>query len=97
MKIERKEKVTHRRSQIPKAYRVTYDKAVNCQSLRAAINAQCLECVCWQIKEIRNCTDLACPLYAFRPYQSTQGGRNDGFSDVESKKSDSRGQKHGKR
>jgi hypothetical protein len=82
-----KEKISQRRSQIPRAYRATYDKAVNGQSLRAAINAQCLECVCWQRREVILCTDLACPLYAVRPYQSSQNGRDDGFNDVGSQNS----------
>ena len=76
MNIERKEKTAQRRSQMPKAYRATYNKAVKGKSLRVAINAQCLECVCWQIREIRSCTDLACPLYAVRPYQSSQNGHD---------------------
>lgn len=87
MNIERKEKIAHRRLQIPKAYRATYDKAVRGKSLRAAINAQCLECVCWQIREIRNCTGLACPLYTVRPYQNSQNSRDEGFIGGESKNS----------
>jgi len=84
----RKEQIAERRTQIPRSYKSIYDKAVKGKSLRAAINAQCLECVCWQIKEIRNCTDLACPLYAVRPYQSSQNGCDGGFSGAESKNSD---------
>ena len=83
----RKAKIAKRRAQIPRAYRAVYDKATKGQSLRAAINSQCLECVCWQIEEIRNCTDLACPLYAVRPYQSLQNGRDGRSSGVESQNS----------
>jgi hypothetical protein len=59
-----------RRNRIPSAYRGIYDRAVSGQSLRAAVNAQCLECVYWKKDEIRNCPDAACPLYAVRPYQN---------------------------
>ncbi len=84
MDNERQRGIAQRRTQMPKVYRATYDKAAKGKSLRAAINAQCLECVCWQRKEIRDCTDLACPLYAVRPYQSSQNGRERGFIAVES-------------
>lgn len=84
---QRQARIAERRAQIPKLYRGIYDRAVKGKSLRAAINAFCLECVCWQREEIRQCTDLACPLFAVRPYQSSQNGRNEGFSGVESKNS----------
>lgn len=69
--------VTLRRNRMPSAYRGIYDRAVSGQSLRAAVNAQCLECVYWKKDEIRNCPDAACPLFAVRPYQhSPQTARN---------------------
>ena len=83
----RKEQIAERRAQIPSKYRAIYDRAVTAKSLRAAVNAQCLECVCWQRKEITLCTDLACPLYAVRPYQSSRSGRDEGFNGAESKNS----------
>lgn len=63
------EAVRLRRNRIPSAYRGIYDRAISGQSLRAAVNAQCLECVCWKKNEIKHCTDIACPLYAVRPYR----------------------------
>lgn len=87
----REEQIAERRAQMPRSYRATYDKAVKGKSLRAAINSFCLECVCWQIEEIRNCTDLACPLYAVRPYQSSQNGREGRSTQPESKKVERRG------
>ena len=76
----RQEQIAERRSGIPRAYRKTYDKAVTGKSLRAAVNSQCIECCHYQIEEVRNCSDLACPLYAVRPYQgSSQNGRGEGF------------------
>ena len=83
----RQEKITERRAQIPRAYKATYDKVVKGKSLRAAVNAQCLECVCWQRREVTLCTDLACPLFAVRPYQSSQNPHQGQFTSAESKKS----------
>jgi hypothetical protein len=83
--MNRTEKIAKRRADMPRAYRQNYDKAVQGKSLRAAINAQCLECVCWEREEIRRCTCLACPLWAVRPYQeSPQSTHNEAFSGVES-------------
>ena len=39
------------------------------RSLRAAINACCLECVGFDIQAVRDCTAPACPLFTVRPYQ----------------------------
>ena len=38
-------------------------------SPRAAIKAQCLCCVNFARKEIRDCTGYSCPLFVYRPYQ----------------------------
>ena len=37
--------------------------------LTEAVKAKCLDCCCWQTDEITNCTVLACPIWAHRPYQ----------------------------
>ena len=76
---------------MPRSYRATYDRAVKGKSLRAAINAQCLECVSWITKEVRLCTDLACPLYAVRPYQFPQNGHDGQDTEPESKKTENKG------
>lgn len=65
----REELVAERRADMPPKYRKIYDKAVSGKSLRAAINAQCLDCTGDEYKEVRNCTCLECPLWAVRPYQ----------------------------
>ena len=87
MNIDRQDKIAERREQMPRSYRAYYDKAVSGKSLRASINSFCLECVCWQIEEIRKCTDLACPLYAVRPYQLPQNSRHKRSERPELKKS----------
>ena len=60
------------------------DKAVEGRSLRACVNAFCLECVCWQSNEVRMCTDQACPLYAVRPYRCSGNPSDGGFIGAES-------------
>ena len=62
------------------AYRRTYDKAINKQSMRAAVNAKCLDCCCWQATEIRDCGIPACPLYPYRPYKPLPSGSQDTVS-----------------
>ena len=56
---------------MPKTARKTYLQAFDGKSFPAAIRAFCHMCVGWDdmVNGIRNCTDLACPLYAKRPYQ----------------------------
>jgi len=67
---EQKIKIAEYRKQIPKIYRTNYDKAIKGRSLRAAVNAQCLECTGWQREEVRLCTNVVCPLYPYRPYKN---------------------------
>jgi hypothetical protein len=80
--FEKKQKaqIAQRRKQMPKSYRANYDSAMTGKSRRAAIKAFCLECVCWQVEEVRCCTDLGCSLYSVRPYQErSQNGCSEGF------------------
>jgi hypothetical protein len=54
---------------MPKSCRAAYLKATcGKASPRMAIKAFCLECCGWQRKEVRLCTGLACPLWAYRPF-----------------------------
>lgn len=46
-----------------------FRKAYEGDSLRAVINAKCLECVSYSTKEIRKCTSVTCPNWQVRPYQ----------------------------
>jgi len=68
MNDERFEEVRKFRADMPEIYRRTYDKAIK-GSLRAAVNSKCLDCSCWQRKEVQDCLVLACPLWTVRPYQ----------------------------
>ena len=68
------EKTSKRMKAMPKRYRSIYQRAFSGKaSPREAIKAFCLECVGWQREEIKKCTCSACPLYAYRPYQSSSG------------------------
>ncbi|MCP4611791.1 MAG: hypothetical protein GY845_24070 [Planctomycetes bacterium] len=87
MNNKREEQIAKRRAQMPRKYRRIYDRAVEGKSLRACINAQCLECVCRQSREVTLCTDLACPLYAVRPYRISGNARQGALSSAESKNS----------
>ena len=63
------ERIAKRRADMPKVYRGNYDKAMEGNSLRAAVHASCLECVMWQREEVRLCPSLQCPSWPYRPYQ----------------------------
>jgi len=41
----------------------------NPKSLRAAINAMCYDCCCFQRNEVRVCSSKNCPLHKLRPWQ----------------------------
>ena len=69
--------VVKRLAQVSAMYSDLYRRVIRGKgTLREAIRAQCLECVCWQRKEVTLCTDNACPLFPYRPYQQqlTDGG-----------------------
>ncbi len=55
------------------SYRKQYDKAISRQSMRAAINSKCLDCMCWQQAEVKRCDIVTCPLHPYRPYQDGTG------------------------
>ena len=90
----REGKIAKRRAEMPEIHRVNYDKAMTGRSLKAAVKGHCLECVGWQKEEVRLCTDLACPLYPYRPYrrpnqcsqgsglgaESTNSGKGDNYA-----------------
>jgi len=85
---DRQGQIAERRESMPRKYRRLYDRAVKGRSLRACINSQCLECVMWQSKEVTLCTDLACPLWAVRPYRNSGSTRNGDLIGAEPKNSE---------
>lgn len=64
------EQIEQRCQQMPDIHLANYKRAMRGRSMKAAIKAFCLECVCWQKEEVRLCTDLGCPLYPYRPYKN---------------------------
>ena len=77
------ERIAKRRADMPKAYRRNYDKAMTGKSLKAAGKAFCLECVMWDRNEVKLCPSVACPLFPYRPYASSQNPSESGFIDIE--------------
>jgi len=69
----KEERIAAWRENIPNlfsgSYRKQYDKAINRESMRAAINSKCLDCMCWQQAEVKRCDIITCPLHPYRPYQ----------------------------
>lgn len=54
------------------SYRRTWDKAIAKKSMRAAVNAKCQDCMCWQQAEIKRCDVITCPLWQYRPNQDKE-------------------------
>lgn len=75
----RAERIRKHRSDIPKIYRRTYDRAMQGKSHKSAVKAFCLECCGWQKEEVRHCTSLACSLYPYRPYKERQNHTSQGL------------------
>lgn len=62
--------VKDRLAEMPVSCRRSYLSALMARGgAKRAIKAFCLECVCWDRDEVRNCTAVACPLYAYRSYK----------------------------
>ena len=69
----RRSKVLKRAQNTPVSARLGYLRAASGQAApRAAIKAQCLECLGWDRVAVRECTDPACPLWAYRPFQANE-------------------------
>jgi hypothetical protein len=68
-----------RMEEIPERYLKVYKKAMSGKSKAAALKAKCLDCTCWQRKEIENCTVKDCPLYPYRPYGAPNPPRRGHF------------------
>ena len=42
------------------------------RSKALAVKAKCLDCSCWQVERIKDCSSLTCPLWRVRPYQDAR-------------------------
>lgn len=76
-------RIEKRLADMPRDYRKNYLEAIKGDSLRAAINAKCLECMGWLRNEVRDCDCYCCPLHAVRPYQRAQKSHEGGINAVE--------------
>jgi len=66
------QQVADRAAMMPQSCEATYLRAADgTGSPRNAIKAFCQMCMGWEgyQRAIRQCTDPACPLYPYRPYQ----------------------------
>lgn len=65
----RGEAVARRLKAVPKASKRAYLVAVAGRSRKAGIRAMCMECVGFDRTAVRECSALACALWAYRPFQ----------------------------
>ena len=56
-------------------YLNTFRRAYAGKSLRAAVNAFCIECVGFDAAEVTACTAPACPLFPYRPGRRKKGSQ----------------------
>ena len=64
---------------VPKSYQAEYNSGIKKKSRTKAVNSFCRQCFGWEnvAENIRECTAITCPLYAYRPYQNTAKGTPD--------------------
>lgn len=67
---ERAKAVATRAASSPSSARKGYLAAAHGRvGARSAVKAFCLQCTGYDRDSVRNCTALACPLWAYRPFQ----------------------------
>ena len=64
------ERIAARAAEMPSTMVRSYLKAMTGKSKAAGVHAFCAMCVTWQRVEVAACSDPACPLYRYRPYQN---------------------------
>ena len=79
MKLERERQIAERRAHMPKQYRSVYDRAMTGRSRKAAMRAFCVACCGYEIREVFICSDLACPLWPYRPLSRISQGAREGL------------------
>ncbi len=55
------------------SFRMKWIKALQRKGMRAAIDAKCQDCMCWQNAEIKECNIVTCPLFQYRPFANKDG------------------------
>lgn len=63
--------VDRRRAEMPQRHRAAYDRAMSGRSRKAAVSSFCRMYMGWRnaAREVRHCSDPACPLYPYRPFK----------------------------
>jgi hypothetical protein len=61
----------HAIKQAPPSARNVMKRAYSGASRTAGVKAMCLMCVGYVRADVRNCSSLACPLYEYRPFQTS--------------------------
>jgi hypothetical protein len=63
-----------RAGQVPRKYKKMHAKVMSGKASRSlAMKVMCLECMGWEIKEVRLCRSRACPLWNHRLRDCKQG------------------------
>ena len=57
---------TRKLQDVPKRFHQLYRQAWGGKWRKSAIRAFCVECVCYESREVIRCTSPTCPLYEFR-------------------------------
>ena len=61
--------INKRLDEMPEVYHSNYQTAMSGKSRAAAVKAKCLDCCCWDRKQITNCPVVICSLWPYRPYR----------------------------
>lgn len=79
----KRQAIIKRANDTPKSARLGYLRAT-CKlcSPKSAIKAFCMMCIGYERDEITHCSAYACPLYAFRPFQTRSRDKANGVSNV---------------
>ena len=70
--MNREKQIAERTKWVPVSGKKCYARAVGGKSRPSAVKAMCGECLDCDRADIRDCQSGACPLWPYRPYQSTK-------------------------
>jgi len=78
MDPHRRRQIRARIAEMPLSSRSAYLRAAAKQAPpRLAIKAHCMECCGWERRAVAECTGYACPLWEYRPFQSSADSEGD--------------------
>ncbi len=70
----RADRIQEHLTNMPRQYRNVYSIAMSGQSLRAAVNSQCIECMGYSLSQVKECCSPQCPLFLYRPLNGVSYG-----------------------